>query len=662
MSTPKQPADMLEEPDLVLDRRLALAVQEVAQRVDRRLASVAQQARGHVPLAQQLLPAAQPAGDFVLCSNTGTVEGCYCFPESKTGGAYGHAAGAKDFLVEVPNREEGLRMLKEDPGQWAGVWGSEKAGFVPMWKLVKRGSGFAPESGADFSWVQAKYSGIGPASFKDEIFDASLREHGHADIVQLPSGWQAKYDKKTSQYFYLNHEFKLMSWVAPVVPLESRMDLQEVSPASSPSGSNAPSIVMSPQLSSPADFMQLPSGWQAKFDKKTSKYFYVNHELKLTSWVAPVVPPEEGMNLQELSPRGGMSPQLSCKAAAKRNGDDGKVMPHKQWEGRRTDWIKVNESSTSGMAGGATTKSDPIFPLSSRPQAQRAAPGKQVDAFPVVSGDDQAEFVSGEIVKTGALRAAEADAQKQAEEEEGKRRAEEEERKRKEEEEERERKAEEDHRAAAAARKKAEEEAQREEERKRVAAEAEARKKAQEERKRKAEEERRAAEAARKKTEEEAQREEERKRVAAEAEARKKAEEERKRKAEEERRAAEVARKKAEENKQREEERKRELAKKADDSAAREREEKKSREEESREVEGMAVHKAPAGAEATTTSADPAVKERKHSNVDIYRQARRHKEKLAQKESNKEEDTGVFVYASILSVLVGFLLCTHASI
>ena len=63
MSTPKQPADLLEAPDLVLDRHLAQAVQEVAQRVDRRLAFVEEQARGRGALAQQLLPAAEPAGD-----------------------------------------------------------------------------------------------------------------------------------------------------------------------------------------------------------------------------------------------------------------------------------------------------------------------------------------------------------------------------------------------------------------------------------------------------------------------------------------------------------------------------------------------------------------------------------------------------------------------
>ena len=590
MSTPKQPADLLEAPDLVLDRHLAQAVQEVAQQVDRRLAFVEEQARARGALAQQLLPAAEPAGD------TGTAEGSYCFPESKTGGAYGHAAGAKDFLVEVPSREEGLRILKEDPGHWAGVWGSDKAGFVPMWNLVKRGSGFAPESGADFSWVQAKYSGIGPASFKDEIFDSILREHGHADTVQLPSGWQAK------------------------------------------------------------------------FDKKTSKYFYVNHELKLMSWVAPVVPPDSRMNLHELSPRGGMSPQLSStQQSTKRNGDDGKVMPHKQWEARRKDWIKVNESGTSCMAGGAN--SEPIFSLSSRPQTQRAAPGKQVDAFPMVSGDDTAVFVAGEVVETGALRTAEADAHKQAEEEERQRKAEKEER---------ERKAEEERQAAEAARKKSDEDAQREEERKRMTAEAEARKKAEEERQRKAEEEerkrkaekedrerkaeedRRAAEAARKKAAEEAQRDEERKRVAAEAEARKKAEEERKRKTEEERQAAEAARKKVEEDAQREEERKREVAKKADDSAAREREEKKRREEERREAERMSIHKAPAGAGATTASADPAVQGRKQSNLEIYRQARQHKEKLAQKKSNKEEDTGALFMRYYIGV--GWISALHTCI
>jgi len=414
--------------------------------------------------------------------------------------------------------------------------------------------------------------------------------------------------------------------------------------------------------------LQLPSGWQAKFDKKNSKYFYVNHELKLTSWVAPVVPPDSRMNLHELSPRGGMSPQLSStQQSTKRNGDDGKVMPHKQWEARRKDWIKVNESGTSCMAGGAN--SEPIFSLSSRPQTQRAAPGKQVDAFPMVSGDDTAVFVAGEVVETGALRTAEADAHKQAEEEERQRKAEKEER---------ERKAEEERQAAEAARKKSDEDAQREEERKRMTAEAEARKKAEEERQRKAEEEerkrkaekedrerkaeedRRAAEAARKKAAEEAQRDEERKRVAAEAEARKKAEEERKRKTEEERQAAEAARKKVEEDAQREEERKREVAKKADDSAAREREEKKRREEERREAERMSIHKAPAGAGATTASADPAVQGRKQSNLEIYRQARQHKEKLAQKKSNKEEDTGALFMRYYIGV--GWISALHTCI
>ena len=31
----------------------------------------------------------------------------------------------------------------------------------------------------------------------------------------------------------------------------------------------------------------LPPGWEAKFDKKTSTYFYVNHQLKVMSWIPP---------------------------------------------------------------------------------------------------------------------------------------------------------------------------------------------------------------------------------------------------------------------------------------------------------------------------------------------------------------------------------------
>ena len=111
-------------------------------------------------------------------------EGRYCLAEARTGGAYRHAAGAKDFLVAVQSREEGLNMLKQDPGKWAGVWGRAQAGFVPMWTLVRRGSSFAPEPGTDFEWVQATYTGIGPASFTDDFCGGILRRYGQHDISE----------------------------------------------------------------------------------------------------------------------------------------------------------------------------------------------------------------------------------------------------------------------------------------------------------------------------------------------------------------------------------------------------------------------------------------------------------------------------------------------
>ena len=205
----------------------------------------------------------------------------------------------------------------------------------------------------------------------------------------------------------------------------------------------------------------------------------------------------------------------------------------------------------------------------------------------------------------------------------------------------------------AAARKRAEEEnseakkqreAAKKAEKDRLAAEAEARKKA-EERKRQAEEqERAAAEGARKKAEQEARaREEEKRREAA-------------KKAEKERLAAEAeARKKAEERKRQAGEEERAVAEGSCTKASGTRQRKSVEEEKRMEVEGQtmddpkksALCAASVGGVATKTSTDATVKERKQSNLDIYRQARQHKEKLATRESNKEEDSGVcYVSAS----------------
>ena len=468
-----------------------------------------------------------------------------------------------------------------------------------------------------------------------------------------------------------------------------------------------------------ADLQKLPPGWEAKFDSKSSKYFYVNHSMKLMSWVPPdstielqELPSKGGMQHYAAT--------SSPPQAAKDSSTDGTATHKKKWEATRTDWVKPGEPGMSikaeasaplvpraqrkaptkavhdaidqfplvsaddnavfdqgraraGRTGGASAAKNTVCPAAKeddfallsddmtvfrkRPVVggQRSAPTKAaVDQFPLVSADDDAVFdqertrVGHKIESTTAndpdpqvlnaeYRDREPAALATSVETESEA-------------------------VDAAARKRAEEEnseakkqreAAKKAEKDRLAAEAEARKKAEERKRQAEEEERAAAEGARKKAEQEARaREEEKRREAA-------------KKAEKERLAAEAeARKKAEERKRQAGEEERAVAEGSCTKASGTRQRKSVEEEKRMEVEGQtmddpkksALCAASVGGVATKTSTDATVKERKQSNLDIYRQARQHKEKLATRESNKEEDSGV-LRLCIMSVFCGRLLC-----
>jgi hypothetical protein len=110
--------------------------------------------------------------------------GSWMFAESATGGGYSFRSGAeKDFKKAVDSKQEGLKILKEDPATWEGLWCFEQPGYVPNWTLIKRSAGFSPSDGDDFTWIHAKYSGIGPASFTDKFTDTVLRVYQQCDVT-----------------------------------------------------------------------------------------------------------------------------------------------------------------------------------------------------------------------------------------------------------------------------------------------------------------------------------------------------------------------------------------------------------------------------------------------------------------------------------------------
>lgn len=69
--------------------------------------------------------------------------------------------------------------------------------------------------------------------------------------IDLPSGWEARVDKRTGKFYFLDHNTKTTSWEDP---------------------------------------RPLPRGWEKRKDNKSARVYYVDHASKTTSWTDPRPP------------------------------------------------------------------------------------------------------------------------------------------------------------------------------------------------------------------------------------------------------------------------------------------------------------------------------------------------------------------------------------
>lgn len=56
---------------------------------------------------------------------------------------------------------------------------------MPSFTLIRRGGGFRPAPGGERTYVQAKYKGLGPASFSDDFTDTILGDFRGKDVRAL---------------------------------------------------------------------------------------------------------------------------------------------------------------------------------------------------------------------------------------------------------------------------------------------------------------------------------------------------------------------------------------------------------------------------------------------------------------------------------------------
>jgi len=107
-------------------------------------------------------------------------------------------------------------------------------------------------------------------------------------------------DKQTSNYYYVNHETSSFSWVNPVAadesPDNSPEDRGRKAPQTIPTVSAAPQPIrtmyspvrsrsLGPLIEEEGD--PVPTDWERMLDPKTNHHYWVNHKLKMRSWVDP---------------------------------------------------------------------------------------------------------------------------------------------------------------------------------------------------------------------------------------------------------------------------------------------------------------------------------------------------------------------------------------
>ena len=98
-----------------------------------------------------------------------------------------------------------------------------------------------------------------------------------------------------------------------------------------------------------SDLHKLPPGWEAKFDNKSGKFFYVHHEKKVMSWV----PPDESVEVPVLLNK---SPSLvpGSEKVTPRKESSASILESegkKQWAATRTDWRKDKDAKDVGSPG-----------------------------------------------------------------------------------------------------------------------------------------------------------------------------------------------------------------------------------------------------------------------------------------------------------------------
>ncbi|KDO32831.1 hypothetical protein SPRG_02524 [Saprolegnia parasitica CBS 223.65] len=133
--------------------------------------------------------------------------------------------------------------------------------------------------------------GYAVASIKGRIGRPGAARSGSVDAADassddptLPKGWEAKVSRSNDKTYYINRSLKITQWEHPSTMV--------VMPATGTKSTDETNLDYkscdSPAETEPADeWPPLAPGWLVKVSRSGGRTYYVNPELKLTTWERP---------------------------------------------------------------------------------------------------------------------------------------------------------------------------------------------------------------------------------------------------------------------------------------------------------------------------------------------------------------------------------------
>ena len=162
--------------------RAAESATAQAQAAQDQTTAVAQDAQANAQAASEQAQAqaqASPAEDGATAQDqTTAVQLDWSFGESTGWNFVNFNTVLFNQKEVVDSKEQAMQMLQDDPVRWESIFAQPNGTY---W-VIKRGTRFTPE-GSGLTFVEAKYGGLGPASYTDVYTDTVLRQYKGQDVT-----------------------------------------------------------------------------------------------------------------------------------------------------------------------------------------------------------------------------------------------------------------------------------------------------------------------------------------------------------------------------------------------------------------------------------------------------------------------------------------------